>query len=139
MGITGRRKNGANRGWTSASSENFSSETGKSSNTGENDERGVHQLEQNRVFCPHFFCFRANITRGLRLIRTFVCERFCTCTCTEPDRATLVAKNFVREVSVNENVSCHFFFASRAFALVHISHRVLPCRVLDCLLLYYFE
>ena len=42
------RKNGANRARTSASSVNSSSRTGWSSNGGENDERGVHQLEENR-------------------------------------------------------------------------------------------
>ena len=35
------RKNGANRAKSSASSQNSSSETGKSSTGGENDERGV--------------------------------------------------------------------------------------------------
>jgi len=42
------RKNGANWARTSASSKNFSGETGRSSNGGENDERGDHQLKKNR-------------------------------------------------------------------------------------------
>jgi len=46
---SGRRRNGANRAKTSGSSKNFFGGTLWSSNGGENDERGVHRLEQNQL------------------------------------------------------------------------------------------
>ncbi len=52
--FAGRRNNGANRARTSASSENFSSRTGKSSNGGEIDDRRS-SLSQPQVALQHPF------------------------------------------------------------------------------------